>query len=61
MMRRVLAVVALLGAAACMDWENDIPCRTERHCPSGYFCADGICQQGEVPDGGIQATDGGQG
>lgn len=60
-----LVLVGLWGTG-CLDWENDIPCRADRHCPSGNYCDNGHCVSGErEPDAGVRlpsdAGIGGQG
>jgi hypothetical protein len=61
-MVRWLVALAALAAPACMDWESGIPCRTERHCPAGSICQDGVCAEGiPVPDAGGDRVDGGAG
>lgn len=61
-MRRLAWMVlggVLAAAAGCLDWDSGIPCRTDRHCPTGKHCAEGICEAGtaaadagEPPDAG---------
>jgi hypothetical protein len=72
-MKRALAITVaaglLSGLGACLNWSDDIPCRSDLHCVEGYTCsAEGVCVSGQggldasvVTDGGPRDGGGGRG
>jgi hypothetical protein len=40
----LLGLSVLVGCRFSVDWSS-IPCGSTAHCPLGYVCAQGLCQE----------------